>query len=85
MSKLVKIFDKIGSFFKNFKEIYNLKNVKGRLHLYLTISIVIQILALIFLFVRISVLGDTILNVLIIITFLMLMIELLLFKLKNHF
>lgn len=84
MEKIKNIFKKIKSFFVNFKEIYNLKNIKGRVHLYLTISVVVQILALIFLFVRIHILGDVILNVMIIITFIMLVIELVLFKLKKY-
>lgn len=76
--------NKIKSFFSNIKETYNLKNIKGRINLYLTISIVIQVLALVFLFKRIHVLGDIILNILIIITFVMLLIELILFKIKKH-
>lgn len=84
MEKIKNIFKKIKSFFVNFKEIYNLKNIKGRVHLYLTISVIVQILALIFLFVRIHILGDVILNVMIIITFIMLVIELVLFKLKKY-
>ena len=84
MEKIKNIFKKIKSFFVNFKEIYNLKNIKGRVNLYLTISVIVQILALIFLFVRIHILGDVILNVMIIITFIMLVIELVLFKLKKY-